>query len=123
MKRFRYVGDPLFVEACALYTCNRWLIKPHVDISLFHNWFNDALLIPCALPIALLVHRWLGLRHHNLPPTTGEIFGHLFGWATLFEVVGPAILQRATGDPIDVLAYTVGAMLAWLWWGGAGHEF
>jgi hypothetical protein len=117
------VSDPLFVAACALYACNRWLIKPHVDISLFHNWFNDALLIPCALPVALLAHRLLGLRHHNLPPTAGEVFGHLLGWATLFEIIGPAILGRTTGDPIDVLAYAVGAMLAWRWWGRVEHEF
>jgi hypothetical protein len=116
------VGDPLFVVACALYAINRWLIKPHLDIPLFDNWFNDALLIPCALPAALLAHRWLGLRRHNLPPTTGEIFSHLFGWATLFEIIGPAILERATGDPADVLAYAVGAVLAWCWWGRVEHE-
>lgn len=123
MKRFRYVGDPLFLIASALYAVNRWFIKPRVDISLFDNWFNDALLIPCALPVTLLVHRWLGLRRHDLPPTTPEICGHLFGWATLFEVIGPRILERATGDPADVLAYTIGAVLAWCWWRQLAHEF
>jgi hypothetical protein len=116
VKRFLYLRDPLFVGACSLYAVNRWLIKPHVDISLFHNWFNDALLIPCALPIVLLAHRWLGLRRHDLPPTPGEIAGHLVGWAALFEVLGPAILDRATGDPADVVAYAIGAAAAWYWW-------
>jgi len=116
VKRFLYLRDPLFVAACALYAINRWLIKPHAGFLFFHNWFNDALLIPCALPIVLLAHRWLGLRHHDLPPTLGEIFGHLLGWSTLFEVIGPAIFHRATGDPVDVFAYAVGTALAWCWW-------
>jgi hypothetical protein len=117
------LGDPLFLAACALYTVNRWLIKPRVDISLFDNWFNDALLIPCALPVMLLAHRWLGLRRHDLPPTAAEVCGHLLGWAALFELVGPRILERATGDPIDVVAYAVGAVLAWCWWRQSAHEF
>jgi hypothetical protein len=116
------VGDPLFVAACALYAINRWLIKPHVDASLFHNWFNDALLIPCALPVLLLMHRWLGLRSHDCPPTAGEISAHLLGWAALFELIGPVIVHRATGDPADVVAYALGAVVAWCWWRRAGHE-
>ena len=116
MKRFLYLRDPLFVAACALYALNRWLIKPHVEISLFDNWFNDALLIPCALPIVLLAHRWLGLRGHDLPPTCAEIVGHLLGWATLFELIGPAVLRRGTGDPADLVAYAIGAAVAWCSW-------
>ena len=116
MKRFRYLLDPLCVGGCVLYALNRWGIKPHTHLAFFRFWFNDGLLIPCALPPLLLVQRRLGLREHDDIPTGWEILGHLAVWAVLFEVVGPHWMQRATGDPLDVLAYAVGGLLSWLWW-------
>ncbi len=115
MRRFGYVFDPLFVVGCALYAANRWLIKPHCHIEFFHSWFNDILLIPCALPPLLLAHRWLGLRPAGAMPTVGEIAAHWAGWSVLFEAVGPRIM-RTTGDPWDVVAYGAGALAAAVWW-------
>ena len=33
-------------------------------------------------------------------------------WAALFEIAFPRLLGRGVGDPLDVLAYAVGALLA-----------
>ncbi len=115
VRRFGYVFDPLFLLCCALYAANRWLIKPHSHIEFFHSWFNDILLIPCALPPLLLVHRWLKIRPPAAMPTIGEIAAHWAGWSVLFEVIGPHIM-RTVGDPWDVVAYGAGAILAGLWW-------
>jgi hypothetical protein len=115
VRRFGYVFDPIFLAGCALYAANRWLIKPHCHIEFFHSWFNDILLIPCALPPLLLVHRWLGLRPAGAMPTTIEIAAHWAGWSVLFELIGPHIM-RTTGDPRDVVAYAGGAVAADIWW-------
>jgi ubiquinone/menaquinone biosynthesis C-methylase UbiE len=117
VRRFGYVLDPLCLVCCALYATNRWLIKPHCPILFFHYWFNDILLIPCALPPLLLAHRWLGLRPADAMPTLGEIGCHLAGWSVLFEVIGPHIM-RTTGDPWDMVAYAGGAVVAVFWWRG-----
>ena len=116
VNRFRYLRDPLFLCACAAYALNRWLLKPNLPQPLLHNWFNDLLLIPCALPPLLLMHRWLGLRKHDETPTRFEIFGHLVGWAILFEAIGPHLMRGVTGDPWDVAAYSIGAIAAIRWW-------
>lgn len=116
VKFFRYLQDPLFLACCGLYATNRWLIKPQVHSAFFHNWFNDLLLIPCALPPLLLAHRWLGLRSHDAAPTFLEVGCHLLGWSLLFEVIGPRLLPRATGDPLDLIAYSASAAIAILWW-------
>jgi len=114
--RFRYLGDPLFILSCALYVLNRYWLKAQFHTPLLHGQFNDLLLIPCALPPLLLLHRWMGLRAHDDLPTAGEVAGHLLVWSVLFEWIGPHLMQGKTGDPLDVVAYAAGGMLAWLWW-------
>jgi ubiquinone/menaquinone biosynthesis C-methylase UbiE len=115
VRRFRYVFDPLCLLCCLLYAANRWLIKPHCHIVFFHSWFNDTLLIPCALPPLLLMQRWLGLREHDRFPTAGEVSAHVIGWSILFEWIGPHILPT-TGDPWDAFSYAVGGLVAFGWW-------
>jgi hypothetical protein len=116
LNTFRYWRDPLFLAACLLYGINRWLIKPHVHSAFLRYHFNDLLLIPCALPLLLWMQRRLRLRTHDQAPTAGEITLYLAVWSILFEVIGPHLLRRATGDPWDVVAYVAGGILAGLWW-------
>jgi ubiquinone/menaquinone biosynthesis C-methylase UbiE len=115
VKPFGYLFDPLFLISCALYAINRLWIKPHTHIAFFHNWFDDSLLIPCALPLVLLAQRWLGLRERDTAPTFGEVAAHVVGWSILFELIGPYIMPT-TGDPWDAFAYACGGAVAYFWW-------
>ncbi len=116
MKRFGYLRDPLFLTTCSLYALNRWLVKPHVHSSFLRFHFNDLLLIPCALPPLLLLQRLLGLRQCDQSPSVSEILLYTTVWSLLFEVVGPHLVRRATGDLMDIVMYFCGAILAGLWW-------
>lgn len=115
MKPFRYALDPLCIACCAFYAVNRWVIKPHVTSVFLHGYFNDMLLIPCALPILLWAQRKLGLRKTDATPDLAEILFHLVIWSVLFEAIGPHIMHT-TGDIWDVVVYTIGAFVAWAWW-------
>jgi hypothetical protein len=117
MKRFGYWRDPLFLTACELYALNRWLVKPHVHSPFLRGQFNDCLLIPAALPLVLWLQRRLWLRRDDEFPSAGEIGFHLIVWSLVCEGIGPYLL-RGTGDFRDVVAYTGGAVFAWLWWRG-----
>jgi hypothetical protein len=108
--------DGLFLLGCAAYLVNRWLVKPHFHGGIFHSQFNDFWLIPCALPPILWLHRQLGLRTHDAAPRLTEIVCHLAFWSALFEWIGPKFVAHTTGDFADVIAYTVGAIFAALWW-------
>src|ERR1051325_10326303 len=118
VKKFRYALDPLCLVCCALYGLNRWGIKPHTEIAFFRFWFNDLLLIPCALPPLLQVHRWLRWRRDDRPPMVSEIAGHLLLWSLLFEAIGPHVMSGVTGDWRDVVAYALGAFVALCCWNG-----
>jgi hypothetical protein len=116
MRPFRYLRDPLFLACCVAYAVNRWLLKPHLPGAFLHSYFNDLLLIPCALPPVLLAHRRLNLRSHDDPPQPGEILFQLIVWSILFEGIGPYLMPHTTGDPWDVVAYLAGGLLAGLFW-------
>jgi hypothetical protein len=116
VKIFCYCRDGLFVLCCLLYAVNRWVVSPHAHSAFLRGHFNDLLLIPCALPLLLLLQRRLGLRTHDRIPTAWEITLYLAVWSLLFEVIGPHVIRRATGDPWDVVAYVLGGIVAGLWW-------
>lgn len=99
-----------------LYALNRWGLKPTLDVRFLHDHFNDLLLIPAALPLVLWMQRRLGWRNHDLAPDAGEIALHLIVWGLIAEVAGPFLFAHATGDWRDLVAYTVGALVAGLWW-------
>jgi hypothetical protein len=117
---FRYVADPLCLVCCLAYAANRFLLKPHVHSGFFHGYFNDLLLIPCALPVVLWVQRRLGLRQHDRMPEFPEILFHLVVWSILFEGIGPFLFHHTTGDPWDVVVYFIGGCLGWFWWNARG---
>ncbi|MBS0657176.1 MAG: hypothetical protein JSR82_02870 [Verrucomicrobia bacterium] len=115
MKRFRYALDPLCLLACAAYALNRWALKPHVPSAFLHSHFNDLWLIPAALPLILWLQRRTGLRLDDAAPRWSEIVFHLVIWSVIAEAIAPCFL-KVTGDPLDVLAYTAGALAAGIWW-------
>ncbi len=113
--RFRYLRDPLCLGACALYAVNRWLWIPLAGGWFVRGHLNDLLLIPAALPPVLWVQRRLEVRVHDRAPDWTEVLFHLALWAVLFEAIGPRFM-RVTGDPLDVVAYAVGAVASGWWW-------
>lgn len=116
MSRFGYWRDRLFLAAVIGYGLNRWLLKPGSTSPFLRGQFNDLLLIPAALPLVLWTQRQLGLRHNDDPPTWAEMLLHLAVWSGICEVIGPLWLHHGTADVWDVVAYTVGGILACLWW-------
>jgi hypothetical protein len=116
VKEFRFWRDPLFVGGCCAYALNRWWVAPRVTSAFLRFHFNDLFLIPCALPILLWMQERLGLRRKGEWPQTREIVLYWAIWSILFEVIGPHLIRRATGDMWDVAAYAVGGLAAALWW-------
>lgn len=118
MKRFAYAVDPLCLVACTGYAVNRWALRPAGWASgpFMRGHFNDLLLIPAALPVLLWLQRRLGLRAADTSPTWREIALHLVVWSIAAEVIAPRLWHRSTGDWLDVVAYTAGALIAGCWW-------
>jgi hypothetical protein len=118
---FGYLRDRLFLTSVALYAANRWALKPALPAgeTFFRGHFNDLLVIPCALPPLLLLHRRLGLRRDDGPPRADEVALHLLVWSIFFEALAPLFVASAKGDPLDVVAYCAGGLASWLYWNRA----
>jgi len=110
------LADPLCLLACAAYVANRFWLKSAIPSEVLHSWFNDFWVIPAALPPVLWVQRKWGWRSGDGVPTFLEIAMNLGIWSVICEWVGPMLVPGRTGDWGDVLAYSLGAVFAGLWW-------
>jgi hypothetical protein len=118
VKGFGYWRDPVFLVSLATYVINRMLIKPnlHHYSPFFHGHLDDSLTVPVALPIFLLVYRWIGLRPDDESPRWWEIVLHLAVWCVFFEWFGPLVLHHGVADPLDDLSMACGGLIAWALW-------
>ena len=117
---FRYAFDPIFIGSIALFAVNRWLLKPSGFASVFsHGYVNDLLCLPIFLPMSLLLQRWVRIRSHDRRPLAWEIVQHWIVFSVMFELIVPRLHGfRSTADPLDVVAYFVGGVVAgygWRW--------
>jgi hypothetical protein len=67
----------------------------------------------------LYVLRRLHLRADDAPPQSYEILIPLILWSIVFELwlpYVPLFQGRAISDPVDILFYTLGGLLAGLFW-------
>lgn len=116
MKKYGYARDPVCLISCAFYAANRWCLPATLKGPFLRNHFDDLLLIPAALPLILWLQCGLRLRTTDAPPDWREVLMHLVVWSVAAEVVGPHLFSHATGDILDVVAYTAGAVVATVIW-------
>ncbi len=126
MKRFGYLHDWLFQFSLAAYAVNRLLIRPHLGDffrahwqsawPFLHSHCDDLLLMPVALPVMLWLQHLLGLRKQNHPPGWKEMLSHLAVWSVICKIIGPLCLRIGVADPMDVLFFAAGGIIACAWW-------
>lgn len=109
--------NPLFMISLAAYCLNTFVAKNYlVDSHFLKFYFNDLLLVPCALPPILSLISIAGFRDSDKPPSCVEVLICLCIWSIAFEIVGPLISQKTTADPFDIAAYWLGGAVSWSLW-------
>lgn len=119
LKGFRYLRDPVFLVSLGLFLANKLVLKPHTGNVFVHGYLNDLLCIPLWVPVMLTGMRLCRFRNHDRFPSSLEILIPLIFWSAVFEVWLPrtrAFGIVTTADPLDVLAYAVGAAMASVSW-------
>jgi len=119
MAQFRYLRDPLFLLCVVGFLVNRLVLKPHFPNWISESYFNDLICIPLWVPLMLSGMRALGWRSHDGLPRPHEVAIPLVVWSFVFEIVLPnvsVVRTPAIADPIDILCYSLGALIASILW-------
>jgi hypothetical protein len=71
------------------------------------------------------LQRLLKIRRHDGRPRLWEVLQHWVIFSVVFEVVIPRFPQhfRSTADVLDVVAYLMGGLLAWIGWSNIADGF
>jgi hypothetical protein len=117
--QFGYLRDPLFLVCFVIYWTHRVLASNGWSTELLRAHLNDLICVPFFVPMMVWASWRLGMRRHDGPPDAIEIVIPLIIWSALFEVVIPLHEEwhvPTVADPKDVLAYSVGALIATVFW-------
>jgi hypothetical protein len=95
--------------AAVAYCSNSWLLKPNVQNTFIHSYFNDLFAMPFMLGYANLL---IGLN--RIPTyainTLGRIAALTLFCSIVWEGMAPLILQRSCYDQLDLCAYATGSI-------------
>jgi hypothetical protein len=121
-RTYRPLRDPAFLVACCAYVIGRVFLRREGAPSFASAHLNDLLCIPIWTPVMVACLDRLQLRCRGEPPAAAEVLLPLIVLAVTFEIVLPSAAwfeSFSYRDPRDVTWYTVGAVLASLWWRAA----
>ncbi|RYU81279.1 hypothetical protein [Hymenobacter persicinus] len=108
-REFRH---PLFVAGVAAYGLvqfNRFVV-PGLLLPLLTSYLADLVCLPLELTVALVGLRRLYFRRPGFVLPTAWIFSTWVVTALWFELALPHLQPSATADPLDVVAYALGAL-------------
>lgn len=106
----RTLAHPVFIVCVALFCLNQWLEYQQLYLKPLNHYLDDVLCMPVVLTFALTAER---LYFHNpafvFAPAYSVVAVVLF--SICFELVLPAFSASYTSDALDVVFYSLGALL------------
>jgi len=105
---------PLFVISVLLAAGNQLLERSGIFLPIVHAYLDDLLCFPIVLPVGLAAYRFI-LRDASYTLSHWQVWPAVVLYAVTFEWVLPSYSPIYTADPLDVVAYAVGASAFMLW--------
>ncbi len=101
--------NPWFLFFLTAYMWLFILKKSSIHLGPISSYGADLLAMPIILSIGLWVVRISKEERKKVQLSPALIISTVVLYSVLFEVVFPAVSDRATADPLDVVAYALGA--------------
>ncbi len=106
--------NPWFLSFLPIYLLLFVLKKSDIHLGLVSDYGADLLAMPIILSIGLWVIRVSRAERRGYQLSPALIIFTVVLYSVLFEVVFPSLSDRATADPLDAVAYVLGAgFFAW----------
>jgi hypothetical protein len=102
-----------FIIAVSLYALNQFYLKHHVIASFFHSYFNDVLAGITFITYSNMLFFLVGKPQHCFQ-RLHTILSLIIAAGWFWEYVTPLYRKDSVSDPIDILAYAIGAACYWL---------
>jgi len=108
LKVFR---NPVFLTALFLFVVTHLLKFIGISFTFANAYLDDLVCFPLLLTGILAFHRSVQFRNSAYVLPLGHLaFGVVF-YGILFEVILPALQSSSIADPLDVIAYSTGAII------------
>ncbi len=98
----------LYLSLILLFLMNRWIEYNQIHIPLLYAYLDDLLLFPVLLPVIAWVHRRFSGSDRMMIPFSHVVLA-VGSYSLFFEIIAPRFLSVGEGDPLDVVAYSLGA--------------
>lgn len=106
----KLLTHPVFILCVLLFGLNQSMEKVGVYIWPLHTHLDDLLCLPIVLTLILIAQRLYFKNAHYTHPKRHLLIALLL-FSVVFEWMLPMLSGRYTSDPLDIAAYTVGALL------------
>lgn len=111
MSRFFYYISSAWV---LMYISIRCVERGYGNLGFVSNYLTDLIALPIVFSVLLFLLFQLKKEKESRSLPLFFIFIYLLAWSYYFEWYLPAISQRYTSDKLDVLMYTLGAIVFYL---------
>ncbi|MGC5742913.1 hypothetical protein [Chryseobacterium sp. NFX27] len=98
-----------FLLGLAAWIIIVFLRKKGIFIPVISNHFTDFITVP--MYARLIEYVMINVLEYQWKPDFKFILSSIVYLSLLFEVVGPMLSERFTGDILDVIAYLAGGMM------------
>lgn len=106
----RTLAHPVFIVCITLFCLNQWLEHQQVYFKPLNNYLDDVLCMPVVLTFALTAER-LYFRNPAFVFAPAYSVVAVVSFSICFELVLPSFSAAYTSDILDVLFYSLGAIL------------
>ncbi|MBC5774553.1 magnesium citrate secondary transporter [Pontibacter sp. KCTC 32443] len=106
----RTFAHSLFILCLVLFCLNQLLEWQHLYITPLYQYLDDILCMPLVLTITLATER-LYFNNYSFVLPLRYILGAVLLFSICFEVLLPRLSIVYTSDVLDVLSYTLGAVV------------
>lgn len=106
----RTFAHPVFIVCLLLFCLNQLLEWQQIYIALLPAYLDDALCMPLVLTIALAAERGYFGNYSLVLPLKYSVWAVLL-FGIYFELLLPLISPVYTSDALDVLFYSIGAIV------------
>lgn len=108
----RTLKHPVFLSCVGLAIVNRILEMNGVYLPVIHSYLDDILCFPIVLTVGLSAYRFLWDDYRL---TAWHIWPTVAVYSIYFEAYLPTVSSVYTRDPIDIVAYIIGALIFDRW--------